>query len=167
MSKKVSTNNVGIAGEHFIAYMLAKHDFKVGMTSGRTEGFDLFVQNPNGKNLVVSVKTTYSSKSKEIIMNKKAETLIDKNLFYAFVRLNMPEGEPEFWIVPSKIVADAMVNSDKVWMDKPKRDGSAHKEHPMRLFGLGTHRLYPDDWEEQLKYFKGNIRMLEEFHFHI
>jgi len=36
----------------------------------------------------------------------------------AFVRLNMPEGEPEFWIVPSFTVATMMVDSDKVWMSK-------------------------------------------------
>lgn len=163
MSKqKISANNVGIAGEHFIAYMLAKHDFKVAMTSGRTEGFDLFVKNPYGTNMTVSVKTTYSSKSKEILMNKKAETLKEEDLFYAFVRLNMPEGKPEFWIVPSFTVANAMVDSDKVWMDKPKKDGSTHKETPLRLFALGSHRLYPDDWEEQLEGFKSNIESLEE-----
>ncbi len=39
-------------------------------------------------------------------MNKKAETIIEESLFYAFVRLNMPEGEPEFWIIPSFIVAN-------------------------------------------------------------
>lgn len=168
MSKlKISANNIGIAGEHFIAYMLAKHDFKVGMTSGRTEGFDLFVKNPYGMNMVVSVKTTYSNESKEILMNKKAEKLKEEDLFYAFVRLNMPEGEPEFWIVPSLIVANAMVDSDKVWMDKPKRDGSAHKETPLRLFALGAHRLYPDDWEKQLEFYKSNIRILEEFIYHI
>ena len=160
--QKATSNNIGIAGEFYIAHILAKNNFKVNVSLGRTEGFDLFVQNPFGTNMVVSVKTTYSSKSKEIIMDKKAETLTDESLFYAFVRLNMPEGEPEYWIVPSFTVAKAMVDSDKVWMDKPKRDGSKHKETKMRLFGLGTHSLYPDDWQEQLDFFKSNIRLLEE-----
>ncbi len=90
MSKlKISSNNVGISGEFYIAHILAKHNFKVNVSLGRTEGFDLFVQNPNGINITVSVKTTYSSESKEIIMNKKAETIKDESLFYAFVRLNI------------------------------------------------------------------------------
>jgi len=168
MSKvPISKNDISIAGEFYMAHVLAKHGFKVNVSLGRTERFDLFVQNPFGTNMTVSVKTTYSSESKEIIMNKKAETLKDESLFYAFIRLNMPEGKPEFWIVPSFIVAVAMVDSDKVWMDKPKRDGSTHKETKMRLFALGKHRLYPDDWEEQLNFYKGNIRMLEEFILHI
>jgi len=162
MSKvPISKNEVGIAGEFYMAHILAKYGFKVNMSLGRTAGFDLFVQNPSGKNLTVSVKTTYSSKSKECRMDKKHETLIDESLFYAFVRLNMPDGKPEFWIIPSLIVAKAMIDSDKVWMDKPARDGSKHKESPMRLFALGKHRLYSDDWEKQLEGFKSNIELLK------
>ena len=100
-------------------------------------------------------------------MNKKAETLKEEDLFYAFVRLNMPEGEPEFWIVPSFTVAKLIKESDDIWMKKPSKKGTPHKAVPMRLFGLGKHRLYPDDWEEQMNFFKGNIRMLEEFVYHI
>ena len=107
--KKISNNNIGISGEFYIAHVLAKNNFKVNISLGRTEGFDLFVQNPDSMNLVISVKTTYSNKSKFILMNEKAEKLIDKNLFYAFVRLNAPDGVPEFWIVPSTIVAPSEV----------------------------------------------------------
>ncbi len=61
MSKlKISKNNIGVAGEFYMAHILAKHNFKVNMSLGRTAGFDLFVQNPQGKNLTISVKTTYS-----------------------------------------------------------------------------------------------------------
>ena len=154
MSKlPVSKNDIGIAGEFYIAHILAKHGFKVNVSLGRTKGFDLFVQNPLGKNLTISVKTKHLSKSIEIPMDKKAETLKDESLFYAFVRLNMPDGEPEFWIVPSEVVASAMIDSDKLWMDKPKKDGSKHKISSMRLFALGIHRLYPDDGEKQLEGF--------------
>lgn len=161
MSKTpISKNDVGIAGEFYMAHILAKYGFKVNVSLGRTEGFDLFVKNPNGELLTVSVKTTYSNEAIEIIMNKKSETLIEESLFYAFVRLNMPDGEPEFWIVPSGIVAKAMIDSDKVWMDKPKRDGTPHKESPMRLFALGNHRLYPTDWKNQMEGYKSNIELL-------
>ncbi|KKN46942.1 hypothetical protein LCGC14_0668080 [marine sediment metagenome] len=158
----ISKNDISIAGEFYMAYILAKYGFKVSPTLGRTEVFDLFAQNPKGKNLTISVKTKYLSKSIEIPINKKAETRIDESLFYAFVRLNMPDGEPEFWIVPSRIVAKATIDSDKVWMDKPKRDGSKHKEVALRIFALGTHRLYPGDWEEQLEHFKSNIESLKD-----
>jgi len=161
--KKISRNNIGIAGEFYMAHVLAKHNFKVNLSLGRTEGFDLFVQNPFGTNLVVSVKTTYLKVNKFILMNQKAETLKKEDLFYAFVRLNMPEGEPEFWIVPSFTVAPVIKESCEIYMKTPKKNGSAHKETKMREFYLIPRPNFPDDWEEQLKFFKGNIRMLEEF----
>lgn len=97
MSKpKISFNNIAISGEFYIAHILAKNNFKVNLSLGRTEEFDLFAQNPNRVNMTVSVKTTHSSKAKSIMMNEKADILIDDYLFYAFVRLNAPEGIPDF-----------------------------------------------------------------------
>lgn len=160
--KKISFNNTGISGEFYIAHILAKNNFKVNVSLGRTEGFDLFVQNPNGINITVSVKTRYSNKAKDIILSKKAETLIDESLFYALVRLNMPDGEPEFWIVPSNVVAEVVKTSYKIWKDAPRKDGKPHKDTKMRTLELRASPLYPDDWEEQLKSFKSNVKSLEE-----
>jgi len=162
MSKRpISINDVGIAGEFYMAHILAKYGFKVNVSLGRTEGFDLFIKSPNGRLLTISVKTRYFSKEKEWVLNEKAETLIDENLLYAFVRLNMPDGEPEFWIVPSDVVAKVMVDSHSLYMDTPKRDGTPHKQSSMRLFALGVHRLYPVDWKNQMEGFKGNIESLK------
>ena len=160
--KKIDKNDVGVSGEFYMAYMLAKHGFKVNVSLGRTKGFDLFVQNPNGINLTVSVKTRYSSKAKDIIMSKKAETMIDKSLFYAFVRLNMPDGVPEFWIVPSNVVAKVIKTSYKIWKDTPGKDGKPHKDTDMRTIELRASQFSPEDWVEQLERFKSNIESLKK-----
>ncbi len=162
MSKlNISSNTIGISGEFYMAYILAKHNFQVNMSLGRTAGFDLFVQSPKGKNLTVSVKTTYLKINKFLWINKKVETLVNETLFYAFVRLNMPDDVPEFWIVPSKIVAPVVKESYKILMATPKRDGSARKDISQREFYLIQRPNFPDDWEEQLKGFKGNIDLLK------
>ena len=157
----ISKNDVGIAGEFYIAHILAKNGFKVNVSLGRTEGFDLFVQNPNGINITVSVKTRYPSKAKDILLSKKAETLIDENLFYAFVRLNMPDGVPEFWIIPSNFVASIVKKAYKSWKETPGRDGKSHKDTNMRTFELRAGQFYPDNWEKQLEQFKSNIESLK------
>lgn len=163
MSKpKISNNDIGISGEFYIAHILAKKGFKVSVTLGRTEGFDLFVQNPNGINMTISVKTTRLKISKYFMMGKKADTLIDEHLFYAFVKLNLPDDIPEFWIVPSKVVAPIIKKAHDIWLTTPAKSGVAHKETSMRLFRLENHPLFPEDWEEQLKSFKSNIKSLEE-----
>jgi len=159
---KISKNDVGISGEFYMAHILAKHGFKVNVSLGRTEGFDLFVKNPNGTSITVSVKTKYSSKAKDIIMNEKHETLIDESLFYAFVRLNMPDGVPEFWIIPSNVVAEVIKTSYKIWKDTPGKGGKPHGDTNMRTLELKASPLFPKDWEEQLELFKGNIESLKE-----
>ncbi len=162
MSKKISKNNVSVAGEFYIAYVLAKHNFIVNMTLGRTKGFDLFAQNPNGVNMTISVKSTYSSKGKNFILNIKDETNINKYLFYAFVKLNGIDGVPEFWIVPSKIVAPLIRETHKIWKTETAKNGTPHKENKNRKFHLTPRDNYPNDWQERLDYYKGNIKMLEE-----
>ncbi len=162
MSEKISKNDVGISGEFYIAHVLAKHGFKVNVSLGRTEGFDLFVQNPNGINLVVSVKTRYSSKAIDFLLSKKAEILTDVNMFYAFVRLNAPDGIPEFWIIPSKVVAEVVKTSYKIWKDTPGKDGKPHRDTKMRTLELRASPFFPEDWKKQLESFKSNIKSLEE-----
>jgi len=163
MSKApISKNDTSISGEYYMAHILAKYGFKVSMTLGRMEGFDLFVQNPSGKLLTVSVKTRYSNKAIDIPMNKKAETLTDKSLFYAFVRLNMPDGVPEFWIVPSNVVAKVIKTSYKIWKDIPRKDGKPHGDTDIRTIELRASPLFPKNWVEQLELFKGNIESLKK-----
>lgn len=157
----ISKNNIGISGEFYMAYFLAKHNFQVNVSLGRTEGFDLFLKSPKGRNLTLSIKTTYSNKSKFLLMNKKAETLIDENLFYAFVRLNMPDGVPEFWIVPSIKVATVVKREHEIYMTKTYKNGKPHKENTMRNFYLQGQSNFPDDWEKQLEGYKSNIESLK------
>jgi len=163
MSKvPISRNSVGIAGEFYIAYILAKHGFEVSMSLGRTKGFDLFVVNPNGTPMVISVKTTYFKVNKFILMNEKADELIGDHLYYAFVRLNAPDGIPEFWIAPSKIIAPVIKESHLIWMEGTSKSGKPHQENPMRNFYLTSRYTFPEDWEESLESYKSNIKLLED-----
>lgn len=163
MSKKeISSNNIGISGEFYIAHILAKKGFKVNVSLGRTEGFDLFVQNPLGTNITISVKSTLSSKKKNILMNEKAETFIGEYLYYAFVRLNAPDGVPDFWIVPSKVVAEVIKESHLIWLKETTKNGEPHKDNPNRGFSLIQRHGFPNDWEKQLESFKSNMKSLED-----
>ncbi len=160
--EKLNRNDIGISGEFYMAYILSKHGFQVNLTLGRTAGFDLFAQNKSGVNMTISVKTTYKRVNKFILLDKKVETLINNHLYYAFVRLNGLEGVPDFWIVPSTIVAPVVKKSHEIWMTKTTKSGLPHKENPLRNFYLIPRYNFPDDWAEQLEGFKDNIKSLEE-----
>jgi hypothetical protein len=72
-------------------------------------------------------------------MNKKSEGFSSDNFFYVFVDLQL-EKIPDFYIVPSKVVAGYIKQDYEVYMKKPiqkgKRKGEKHKETDQRTFEI-------------------------------
>ncbi len=153
---KVAKQNIGNAGEYFIAYLLSANNCIVTVTLGRAEGFDLLIVNPKNKTLKISVKTTFY-KIKSLMMTKKVEELKTSDLFYAFVRFSDIHKLPDYWIVPSKIVAERIAFSHQKWLETPKRDGTPHKDSTIRKFYLVNHKNYPPNWETILEQYLNNI----------
>ncbi len=58
----VKAQNIGNAGEFYVASLLSAYDCVVTITLGRAEGFDLLVVNPKGHPLKIQVKTRLLSK---------------------------------------------------------------------------------------------------------
>jgi len=44
------------------------------------------------------------------------------------------DGIPEFWIVPSNIVSKVIKESHLIWMKGTAKNGTPHKENPLRKF---------------------------------
>jgi hypothetical protein len=111
----------GAAGEHYVAYVLNKMGYPVGLTRGGSPGVDLMATNPKtGSTVSIQVKTSRDAwRPRKIVadshwawhVGKKAESLEGKDLFYAFVALN-DEGEkeqlPDIFIVPSEVVVETI-----------------------------------------------------------
>ena len=91
------------------------------------------------------------------------ENLVDENMFYVFVRLNDFEKLPDIWVVPAKVVADFAKYTHKKWMSIPRMDGGQHKDNDMRNFQLKQQKHSPDNWEQELEKYKGNIGILEGY----
>ncbi len=153
---KVAKRNIGNAGEYYIAYLLSASNCIVTVTLGRAEGFDLLIVNPKNKTLKISVKTTFY-KTKSLMMTKKVEELKASDLFYVFVRFSDIHKLPDYWIVPSKIVAERIALSHQKWLETPKRDGTPYKDSTIRKFYLVNHKNYPPNWETILEQYLNNI----------
>ena len=67
-------------------------------------------------------------------MNKKAENIKDKNMFYVLVLLFDDITSPEYYIVPSRDVANYVEKGHKKWLSTPGRGGKMHKDTIMRMF---------------------------------
>ena len=80
------------------------------------------------------------------LLNKKSETIKAGNLFYVFVSFKGLRERPEYFIVPSKIVADTVQKGHAKWLSTPGKKGQAHRDNNMRLFS-DKDGVYLDKWE--------------------
>lgn len=120
--KKMRTTAItGTAGEHYVAYRLARMGYLPALTRGGSPSVDILVANQTGTGtLGIQVKTSTwawyqykRDKQKPNFwnwdVNPKATTLKGDRLFYAFVDLRddpKDHQEPVVFIVPSKDVTE-------------------------------------------------------------
>jgi len=143
--KKPDRNNIGNAGEYYIAYILSSLGCVTTITLGRAERYDIIAVTPEKKTIKVQVKTLFD-KGNVFRMGKKDEETSERGLFYIFVRLNQLEEEPDYWIFPSSIVSKRVKESHEKWLRIERRDGGKHKDTDIRSFMVKDDKLYPEGW---------------------
>lgn len=157
--KKPDKNNIGNAGEYYVAYILSSLGCITTITLGRAEKYDILAVLPNKKTIKIQVKTLFD-KGWGFRMTKKDEEYSERGLFYIFVRLNQLEGEPEYWVFPSSIVSKRIKESHSKWLSIERRDGKKHKDTDIRIFMVRNHALYPKDWNEICRKNYKNMKLL-------
>lgn len=135
MKNKPSSQNIGNAGEYFIASILSSHNFIATITLGRAEKYDIIAVSEKGKVVKIQVKTMWK-KTKRWVLTKKHEKIVAPDYFYAFVSMNEGKEPPEFWVIPSKIVALFLKKTHKSWLKIPGKNGRPHRDSPMRNFSV-------------------------------
>ena len=134
MTKKISGIQSGVSGEYFVAAELSHRGYLCSITLKNTKGVDVLISNENSSKLIgVQVKTN-NGKKKTWLINKKAEELSEDNLVYVFVNLKKLDGLPEFYIVPSKVVAKQVKYGHAEWIKTFSQSGKKHKDTSMRMF---------------------------------
>lgn len=134
MNKETSSLLAGVAGEYFVAAELSRRGYIASITLRNTKGIDIVCSNQEAtKTVSIQVKTTRES-TRTWILDKKAENYRAKNLFYVFVTLNNGKRPPDYFVVPSEIVAKFTSTGHKRWLDAPSKSGKKHKDTSMRKF---------------------------------
>ncbi|NCD03967.1 MAG: hypothetical protein EOM00_13440 [Clostridia bacterium] len=156
--------NIGNAGEYYIASVLSANNFIATITLGRAEAYDILCVSPSGNTYKVSVKTRYDE-IYNFPLNIKNESLEADDFFYAFVILKKFENTPDFWIIPSKRVAEVLKNTSKRYFLTKKKDGGDRNDVGLRKldFKVPTQKkkLYDDGWEEELTMYYKNFGLLK------
>jgi hypothetical protein len=165
MTEKLQKQNVGNAGEYYIASRLSAMNFTATITLGRAEKYDILALSPGGKLIKISVKTTQLDGAKDFPLSKKDEEGQSPDFYYAFVKLNGFNKEPDFWIIPSEVVCPLIKVAHKNWEAAPGRNGKPHSlTNTMRILPIevirGLKAFYPETWEGEVKKYHKNLTQL-------
>lgn len=128
-----------------MAAELSLRGFLASITLRNSRGIDIIASNATAsKTVSIQVKSNKSGKS-TWILNNKSENFFSDNHFYVFVALRELGCRPDFYIVPSKTIADYTSTGHAKWLSGKKRDGSERKDSNMRKFSDPS-SLYKEKW---------------------
>lgn len=139
----------GCAGEYLVCGELNKRGIIASLTLKNTNGIDILATNSDAsKSAGIQVKTTIWSRQfyPSWVLRDKADTYMSDNLFYVFVLLKPDKERPDFYIVPSKVVAEHTCSTHKTWLGKLSKNGKSHNDSPIRKFN-DKNNLFLERWD--------------------
>mgnify|MGYP001585677678 CR=1 FL=1 len=156
--EKLQKQNVGNAGEYYVASRLSAMNFTATITLGRAEKYDIIAISPKGRVVKISVKTTQRDNAKDFPLSNKDEKGASDDFFYIFVILNKFVKEPDFWVIPSKVVNLIVSGSHRKFLNRGNKDNSI-RLLPIKLT-KGAKLLFPEDWEKEVSKYHKNLNQL-------
>lgn len=148
MGKKsgLESTLVGVAGEYFVAAELSIRGYLASVTLRNSRGIDIIASSADAtRSVSIQVKTS-SGNSPKWMLAKKSESFCADNHFYVLVLLRDVGSRPDFYIVPSQVVANYVATSHSRWLAGTKADGSPRKDSAMRNFRDPDQR-YKEAWD--------------------
>jgi Holliday junction resolvase len=157
---KLDNNNIGNAGEYYIASILSSKGFIATITLGRAEAYDIIAINPKGNTIKIQVKTSWYNTNSFMLSYKDVKEK-NSNDYYAFVTLKQNKETWDYFVVPADIVSKFINESHNNWLKTLGKKGQKHNDNPLRKFEIKPN-IYSPKWFDEnfmLKY-KNNIDIL-------
>lgn len=142
---KLSAILCGVAGEYFVAAELTRRGYIASITLRNTRGIDILASNEMASRQVGLQVKSHQGNSREWILNRKAEDYFADNLYYAFVNLKTDKDRPDFFLVPSKDVAQTVKEEHAFWLAELGKHGQLHNDSDIRKF-RDPHGRYLEAW---------------------
>ena len=94
---KPDSQQRGLAGEYYVAFILSRLGYDIGITIGRAKIFDMIALDPSGRTINIQVKSTYHGYDWLVAH----EFNPSKNSVVVLVRLGMDATQqPELYFLP-------------------------------------------------------------------
>jgi hypothetical protein len=130
-TRQADTALVGAAGEHLVLSRLLARGFLAAQAPRGTRKADILVNHiDGGAPYLIQVKARSKGKDRGWHMNEKHESQREADLFYCFVDFDAEH--PFVYVVPSKVVADALAKGHKRWLQTPGKKGQPHNATTFR-----------------------------------
>ena len=133
----IKSSVLGAAGEHYAMCQLLRQGFIAALAPAGVPNCDIVVTDGIGAHLcAIQVKTRRERGTDGgWHMGRKHELLTAPTLFYVFIDFGAHETTiPVSYVVPSRVVADAVRESHATWLAKPAKSGKAHRDSEVRRF---------------------------------
>lgn len=136
----------GVAGEYFVAAELSRMGYMASLTL-RNANIDIQVSNDDATRYIgIQVKTNHNDR-KTWLVGKKAEEYHAENLYYIFVNLKDKHSRPDYYIVPSKIVAKQVKDSFEQYKKTRSKSGKPRDENATMRNFWDKEGKYLEKWE--------------------
>ena len=169
---KIESVSIGNCGEYFVAAELERNGFTAAVPMSNTKSFDILaIHRTSNKQIALQVKTNHTDK-KTWTLSQKNETLVGENLYYVLVCLNGSDA-PEYYVVPSALVAESVRRSHEEFLCGTNKDGSKPTDTSIRKFSFEIKKYnplqlnagdYKSKWESLGKNFYELTRFLPVFY---
>ena len=150
--KTGETSLLGAAAEHYVMCQLLRQGKLAALAPMGLPFADIIVSDSVGSALAtVQVKARTFGADGGWHMSEKHEKVDQPFVLYCFVDFGVDKAaKPMCWIVPSSVVAKALVSSYQAWLSRPGKNGQPHNDHKMRRFRPDYSDLelqdYGPDW---------------------
>lgn len=144
--KKLASSLAGVSGEYSVAAELSRRGYICSMTIKNTKGIDILVyKEESNKSIGIQVKTTQIEKP-EWALSAKDESVVDESIVYVFVMLKSLVELPEYYIVPSNVVANYIYTTHREWLSQKGKKGQVRKDSEVRKF-KDMEKKYKGRWD--------------------
>lgn len=141
-----SNQRTAKAAEYYVAAELSRRGMIVSFPEAGAPGFDLMTCRQDGTHPISIQVKSKQDRSREWVLGKKAEELVDERLLYVFVSLDC-ERIPEFHIVRSSEFAAFAAQYHRDFLSRRNSRGEPNKDTSMRKF-LDKDGLYLGRWDD-------------------
>jgi hypothetical protein len=146
---RTSTQLVGAAGEFFVAAELSRRGWAAGITPRGAPNTDVVAHHlTTGRAVALQVKTA-TGRSRFRLRQRHEQGAASDPDWFVLVRISDDfEARPDFYIVPTTIVAAYVYVSHRVWSARAaERAGAPRGEHDMRQIDPADVMDYRDRWD--------------------